>query len=98
MTFKYILNVTTLEELKKEYKRLAMVYHPDLGGDTETMKVINNEYDFLFERLKNTHKNKDGEFYTKETDTETAGEWKEVIASLIKLKLHYIVFHRKAQA
>lgn len=83
----YIKGVTTLEELKKEYKRLAMLYHPDLGGDTETMKDINNEYDSLFEELKNTHKNKEGEYYTKETTAETAEEWREVIASLIQLKM-----------
>jgi len=91
MTIKYILNVTTLEDLKKEYKRLAMQHHPDCGGDTETMKAINNEYDFLFEKLKNTHKNKDGKYYTKESTEETAGEWREVINSLIRLRMENVL-------
>ena len=34
--------VKTLEDLKKEYKKLAMQYHPDrLGGDTAKMQQIN---------------------------------------------------------
>lgn len=38
-------NITNLEELKKEYRRLCMKYHPDLGGDEETMKRLNAEYE-----------------------------------------------------
>ena len=30
----------TLAELKAEYKRLAMLHHPDMGGDLETMKAV----------------------------------------------------------
>ena len=38
--------VKTLEDLKKEYKKLAMQYHPDRpGGDTAKMQQINGEYD-----------------------------------------------------
>jgi len=39
----------TLDELKKQYRKLALQYHPDtLNGDSEKMKQINNEYDTLF--------------------------------------------------
>lgn len=89
-TTTYITEATTLEELKQEYKRLAMLHHPDLGGDTETMKAINNEYDALFEELKHTHKNKAGEYYTKENTTETAGAWREVIEKLIRLHMENV--------
>jgi hypothetical protein len=38
--------VTTLEELKKLYKKLASQHHPDKpGGDTRTMQEINADYD-----------------------------------------------------
>ena len=52
---KYFNNINTLDELKKEYRRLAMIHHPDRGGDEETMKLINNEYDKMFPVLKLKH-------------------------------------------
>ena len=39
---KYFNGVNTLDELKKEYRRLSKIHHPDCGGDEETMKAINN--------------------------------------------------------
>ena len=41
-------NIKNLEELKTEYRRLAMIYHPDQGGSEEEMKRVNSEYDRLF--------------------------------------------------
>lgn len=49
---KYFNSCKTLEELKKEFRRLAMLHHPDRGGDVETMKQINAEYDIIFPALK----------------------------------------------
>lgn len=49
---KYFTQCKTLDELKKEFRRLAMIHHPDRGGDVETMKEINNEYDMMFPVLK----------------------------------------------
>lgn len=48
---KYFINCHTLEELKKEYRRLCMLHHPDRGGDAATMAAINNEYDDTFRRM-----------------------------------------------
>ena len=81
----YFKNIETLEDLKKQYRELAMQNHPDRGGDAETMKVINNEYDDLFKKVKDVHKNKDGETYTKE-NPETASEFKDIIDKLIKMQ------------
>jgi hypothetical protein len=36
---------STVEQIKTEYKRLARLHHPDLGGDLETMKDLNNQYE-----------------------------------------------------
>jgi len=49
---KYFQNCRTIEELKKEYRRLAQINHPDNGGNPEKMKIINCEYEKEFNRLK----------------------------------------------
>ena len=51
----FFTHCTTLDELKAEYRRLAMRHHPDRGGDTETMQRINAEYEAKFELLKHEH-------------------------------------------
>lgn len=43
---KWFAACRTLDEVKALYKKLAKQYHPDLGGDTETMQNINKEYAF----------------------------------------------------
>lgn len=48
---KYFTNITTTEELKARYRELAKQHHPDLGGDTDTMQEINNEYATLGARM-----------------------------------------------
>lgn len=52
----YFENVATLEELRKQYKKLIKKYHPDnVGGSDEDMKAINSEYEGLFKILKDKH-------------------------------------------
>ena len=43
----YFKNVKNVEDLKTAYKKLARENHPDMGGDIEVMKAINNEFDML---------------------------------------------------
>ena len=44
--------ITTLAELKKEYKRLSLIHHPDVGGSIEYMKEINRCYNLKFRKIK----------------------------------------------
>lgn len=44
----YFKNIKSLEDLKNTFKKLARTHHPDMGGDVEIMKQVNNEYDSLF--------------------------------------------------
>ena len=54
---KYFENVSTLEVLRKQYKELLKLHHPDNGGNLEVMQEINAEYDKLFKILKDQHEN-----------------------------------------
>ena len=75
----------TLEELKTMYRKLAIENHPDKGGNAETMKEINNEYDVLFPLLKDVHRNFEGEVYTAHQEsTESADSFKDLISELMK--------------
>lgn len=49
---KYFSSCENLDELRAEYRRLIKINHPDVGGDAETMKAINNAYDLRFDELK----------------------------------------------
>lgn len=54
----YFKNVNTLEELRKQYKELLKMHHPDNGGDVSRMQEINAEYDRLFKVLKDRHESR----------------------------------------
>lgn len=83
---KWFNHPQTLEDLKKQYKKLAVKYHPDMDGNDADMKEINAEYDVLFNKLKNIHQTAEGETYTSQTETkETANEFKDIINELIHL-------------
>lgn len=84
---KWFTNPQTLEELKKEYKKLVFKYHPDRpNGDTKAMQEINAEYEKLFARLKNVHRSASGETYTaKEESKETPEQFRTILEKLIHI-------------
>ena len=41
---RFFYECETLQQVKALYKKLALEYHPDRGGDTATMQAINAEY------------------------------------------------------
>jgi len=43
----YLLPTAPPEVIKASYKALALIHHPDRGGDLEQMKTINQAYDLL---------------------------------------------------
>ncbi|TGY95011.1 J domain-containing protein [Petralouisia muris] len=54
----YFNNINTLEQLRKQYRDLLKIHHPDNGGNVSDMQEINAEYDKLFKLLKDRHENK----------------------------------------
>jgi len=65
---KYFNRIDNLEELKTEYRRLALENHPDKGGKTETMQEINTDFELMFRILKKK---------APHTVTETATEYRK---------------------
>ena len=48
---RWFRGISKIEELRKRYRELLKPYHPDNGGNEETMKEINLEYDRVFADL-----------------------------------------------
>ena len=52
---KYFKNITTAEEIKKQFRAYCVSMHPDKGGDPEEFKAMMAEYNGIiknFERAK----------------------------------------------
>lgn len=79
---RFFENIKTVEQLKKEYHKLCLLYHPDNGGDSETMKEINEIYTKLFNKLKFCQETEQTEY----TTDETPEEFIEMINKLIKIQ------------
>ncbi|MCI8436079.1 MAG: molecular chaperone DnaJ [Clostridia bacterium] len=80
---KYFQNVQTVEELKRQYKKLAFEHHPDRGGRVEDIQAINAEYDILFATVKNVHETADGKTYTKEQAADVPDNFRAIIDAII---------------
>ena len=78
---KYFKDCNTKEECKKLYKKLAFMYHPDRGGDTETMKAINAEFDYVIENNIFKSSKKD----TKKDYDFSSSQFKDIISALVRL-------------
>ena len=79
MITQFFKQCRTLDEAKREYKRLALLHHPDRGGDNATMAEINRQYQ---EIIKNP-------FFSqaKEEAREDYVRFPEVIEKIIRFNL-----------
>lgn len=85
---KYFEGITTIDELKKIYRKLCQLNHPDNGGNITIMAEINNEYTKLFNILKNQHNAKAEAETTGNTRpiNECPEEYINIISELVTLK------------
>ena len=60
---KYFKNISTAEELKKQFRAYCVSMHPDKGGDPEEFKAMMAEYNGIiknFERAKEEARAEEG--------------------------------------
>ena len=82
---KYFTGVKTIEELRKKYRELLKLYHPDNeNGSVEVTQEINAEYDSIFSNLLSKETSTDNQSHTYNTDDENKA-FKEVINSIIHI-------------
>ena len=79
MRIKYHKSYKTLEDLRKEYRKLANEHHPDRGGSTAIMQIINIEYEYL---LRNANFEKK---LATEEEQNNGMKYRDIIEKLMKI-------------
>ncbi len=87
-------------QARLNYKRLALLYHPDKGGDEEIMREINAEYNLIKTRLRKTAQKlmnvKVGDtVYVNGTECEVTAVFKETFIAKAKGRHKLAVFDKK---
>lgn len=72
---KYFNNITSLSELKKQFRELVKNNHPDKGGDTAVMQAINSEFEKLYNIWKNRKETADTTGYANDMEGATARQY-----------------------
>lgn len=84
----YFSLFSTVETIKAEYRRLAKLFHPDTGGDTELMKTINAEYLAALKKADGqVSADENGKDHKYRFDEETEQEIMNKIYDLLKIKM-----------
>jgi hypothetical protein len=77
-----ITSDTTIDDLKKQYYRLAKIHHPDAGGTNEAFREMNDEY----EKLQNIILNQGGFSSNEKTNEQNISEiYRDIINSIITI-------------
>lgn len=82
---KWFQEVYNMDDLRAQYKKLLLKYHPDNGGELSDMQEINAQYDLIFDRL-NVEKKFEGQSYTHDANEEDK-EFKEVLNVIIGYRM-----------
>ncbi|MCH5338000.1 MAG: J domain-containing protein [Acetatifactor sp.] len=80
---KWFSNIQTIDELRNQYKKLLIKYHPDNNPDTDTtavMQEINSEYDSFLKQFTANQTS------SRKCDYSTETELKRVLNEVIKMK------------
>lgn len=79
---KWFKEVKDVETLRKQYRELLKTHHPDNGGNEESMKEINLEYDRLSAQMSRENKADESTTYDTEAEDRAFREVLEKISTL----------------
>jgi len=80
---KWFRGITSMEQLRKKYKELLKIHHPDNGGNVSDMQEINAEFDEL-SSVFSKEEQAEEEFSTCDKDEENKA-FKEVLNKIINI-------------
>lgn len=83
-------NVSNLEELKAEYKKLAKKWHPDMQKNVDSTKIfveIVSQYDALYKILKNKANNSQDSTDFKQKHSADSSIFRTIIDKLLKFDM-----------
>lgn len=84
----YFKDCNTVSDIKKRYKELAFLHHPDHGGNTATMQKVNHEYEIALKNCDGqTSVDNEGKEHTYKYNSETEKLLIELIDKLLSLKM-----------
>lgn len=84
MVLKYFTMPNDYADFKKQYRQLAMRFHPDVGGSVEIMQIINAEYDYLFPIMKDKY-NANQRANNRPETTEAPQDYKDIVSALLRM-------------
>jgi len=85
--YKWFQNVNNIDDLKKSYRKLAVLWHPDTCKDPNAennMKEINNEYELMFDYILKNATTDQQKTYNKQGHSKFDG-YREVINKIIHI-------------
>ena len=74
---KYFYNITTAEEIKKQFRTYCVSMHPDKGGDPEEFKQMMAEYDGIIKNFEQAKKRAEEEEEARQRAEEARKEAEE---------------------
>ena len=77
-------NCNSVDELKKEFRRLVFIHHPDKGGNVKTMQELNAEFTSRLSYLTNRASQSDAS-YNVQGEVNIGERYREVIEKIIHL-------------
>lgn len=85
MKIEFLVDIKNLEQLKIEFRKFALLFHPDKGGDIEKFKILNNEFQYLVKNLALYNKEQKSNKENIKNEAEELENFADIINEIITL-------------